>query len=159
MGKSEKGVVRKQRSYNVEFKELAVRRMLRGENIVKLSGELDVRRSVLYRWRDTYRAEGRAGLERRQGRPRPGQEVVSLESLDPAGERIAELERLVGQQAAELDFFERAFNALKPAMPNKVARNASDSTASSTKFALKADSASSVPVHSEKSAGPDITGN
>ncbi len=103
-------VARKQRSYEVEFKELAVSRMLRGENVVKLSGELDVRRSVLYRWRDTYRAEGRSGLERRQGRPRPGQEVVQLDS-DPSADRIAELERLVGQQAAELDFFERAFNA------------------------------------------------
>ncbi len=151
-------VARKQRSYEVEFKELAVSRMLRGENVVKLSGELDVRRSVLYRWRDTYRAEGRSGLERRQGRPRPGQEVVQLDN-DPSADRIAELERLVGQQAAELDFFERAFNALKPAMPNQVARNASGSTASSTKFALKADSASSAPVHSEKSAEPDITGN
>ena len=70
-------VARKQRSYEVEFKELAVSRMLRGENVVKLSGELDVRRSVLYRWRDTYRAEGRSGLERRQGRPRPGQELCN----------------------------------------------------------------------------------
>ena len=159
MGKSEKGVARKQRSYNVEFKEVAVSRILRGENVVKLSGELDVRRSVLYRWRDTYRAEGRVGLERRQGRPRAGQEAVSLESLDPAGERIAELELLVGQQAAELDFFERAFNALKPAMPNRDARTASGSIRSSTKSVLKADSASSAPAQWENSVGQGITGN
>ncbi len=158
MGERKGRAARKQRSYEVEFKEVAVSRMLRGENIVKLSGELGVRRSVLYRWRDTYRAEGRAGLERRQGRPRPGQEVVKSDR-DPAAERIAELERLVGIQAAELDFFERACNALKPAMPSKVARNASDSTRLSTKPASKADSASSEAANSPQSVERDITGN
>ncbi len=74
---------RKQRSYEARFKEAAVRRMLDGESIMRLSRELDVARAVLYRWRDTYRAEGLAGLERRRGRPRPGQQVVSLKSRDP----------------------------------------------------------------------------
>jgi transposase-like protein len=158
MGEKKDSVARKQRSYEVEFKEAAVGRMLRGENVVRLSAELGVRRSVLYRWRDTYRAEGRAGLERRQGRPRPGQEIVKLDR-DPSADRIAELERLVGKQAAELDFFGRAFNALKPAIPNSDARNASGSTVSSTKSALKADSVSSEPANSPRSAGPDITVN
>ena len=43
---------------------------------MRLSRELDLARAVLYRWRDTYWAEGLAGLERRGGRPRPGQQVV-----------------------------------------------------------------------------------
>ena len=68
---------------------------------MRLSRELDLARAVLYRWRDTYWAGGLAGLERRGGRPRPGQQVVSLQSPDPAAERIAELERLAGKQAAE----------------------------------------------------------
>jgi len=51
---------------------------------MRLSRELDLARAVLYRWRDTYWAEGLAGLERRGGRPRPGQQVVSLKSGDPA---------------------------------------------------------------------------
>ena len=92
---------RKQRSYEARFKEAAVRRMLDGESIMRLSRELDLARAVLYRWRDTYWAGGLAGLERRGGRPRPGQQVVSLQSPDPAAERIAELERLAGKQAAE----------------------------------------------------------
>ena len=48
---------RKQRSYEARFKEAAVRRMLSRESIMRLSRELDVARAVLYRWRDTYRAE------------------------------------------------------------------------------------------------------
>ena len=53
---------------------------------------------------------------------------MSLKSQDPAAERIADLERLVGRQAAELDFFERAFDALKLAKPNSAAGSASGST-------------------------------
>ncbi len=66
---------RKQRLFEARFKEEAVRRMLSGESIMRLSREFDVARAVLYRWRDTYRAEGLTGLERRRGRPRPGQQV------------------------------------------------------------------------------------
>ena len=141
---------RKQRLFEARFKEEAVRRMLNGESIMRLSRELDVARAVLYRWRDTYRAEGLAGLERRRGRPRPGQQVVSLKSRDPAAERIAELERLVGKQAAELDFFERAFGALQLARPSSNARTASSSTRLSTKSAPKADSASNKPASSRE---------
>lgn len=119
---------RKQRLFDARFKEAAVQRMLNGESIMRLSRELDVARPVLYRWRDTYRAEGLSGLARRRGRPEPGQEAVRLTSPDPAAERIADLERLVGRQAAELDFFERAFDALKPVKPNSAARSESDST-------------------------------
>ena len=46
---------RKQRMYEARFKEAAVRRMLNGESIMRLSREFDVARAVLYRWRDTYR--------------------------------------------------------------------------------------------------------
>ena len=119
---------RKQRVYEARFKEAAVRRMLNGESIMRLSREFDVARAVLYRWRDTYRAEGLAGLARRRGRPGAGRQAVSLKSYDPAAERIADLERLVGRQAAELDFFERAFDALELAKPNSAAGSESGST-------------------------------
>ena len=99
--------------------------MLNGESIMRLSREFDVARAVLYRWRDTCRAEGLTGLARRGGRPELGQEAVRLTSQDPAAERIADLERLIGRQAAELDLFERAFDALKLAKPNSAARSES----------------------------------
>lgn len=60
--------------------------MLRGENVVALSQGLGVARAVPARSRG------------------PGQEVVRLEPADRAAARIAELVRLVGQQAVELDF-------------------------------------------------------
>lgn len=159
MEAGKRGAGRKQRSYDPEYKEAAVGRMLRGENVVALSRELKVARAVLYRWRDVYRAEGRAGLARSRGRPGPDQEVVRLEPADRAAARIAELERMVGQQAVELDFFERAFRAVNLATPGNDAPAASASTPSSTRCAPKADSASSEPVRSPESREQDSTGS
>jgi transposase-like protein len=50
-----------ERVHTGEFKLAAVQRILAGANVCGLSRELGVRRSVLYRWRDTYRREGAAG--------------------------------------------------------------------------------------------------
>lgn len=146
MNMNTKKAARKPRSYAVEFKETAVRRMLRGDNVVALSRELDVRRAVLYRWRDVYRAEGLAGLGRPRGRPRPGREAPRAAPLDPAAERIRELEALLGRQAVELDFFERAFRAANLATEGNDAPAASGSIELSTRSAPKADSASSEPA-------------
>ncbi len=60
-----------QRVFSWEFKESVARRMLNGESVSALHHELQIKRSVLYRWRDAYRKEGVAGLQRVGGRP-PG---------------------------------------------------------------------------------------
>ncbi len=140
------GKARKARKYPVEFKEAAARRLLSGESGTALSRELDVKRSVLYRWRDAYRAEGLGGLSRGRGRPGPGRRPPPKIPLDPRDERIADLERLLGKQAAELDFFERAFRALNLATPVPDAPIASTSTRSSSRSAPKARSASNKPA-------------
>jgi transposase-like protein len=126
----------------MEFKEAAARRLLAGESGTALSLELGVRRSVLYRWRDAYRAEGVRGLSRPRGRPAPGHGRPPKMPRDRRDERIAELERLLGKQAAELDFFEQAFRALNLATPGNDAPGASGSTTSSSGSAPKARSAS-----------------
>ena len=129
---------RKPREFTVEFKEAAARRLLVGEKGTALSRELEVKRSVLYRWRDAYRSEGVSGLSRRRGRPKPGHSPPPNRPRDPRDERIAELERLLGKQAAELDFFEQAFRALPLATPGLDAPGASGSTPSSSRSARKA---------------------
>jgi transposase-like protein len=58
---------KKGKSYSTDFKQEAVRRMAQAETIIGLDKELGVRRKLLYKWRDQFRAEGRAGLERRRG--------------------------------------------------------------------------------------------
>jgi transposase len=105
--------------FSQEFRVQVVERIMQGESVTKLERELGVKRSLLYRWRDAYRKKGAAGLDRKAGRP-PGvsnptpQAVVSVE--ESLREQVAALERKVGQQALQLDFFQRAFKRVKESM-------------------------------------------
>ena len=140
----------KARTFPLAFKEAAARRLLSGASGTTLSRELGVRRSVLYRWRDALRAEGVAGLSRQRGRPAPGHGPPPNIPLDSRDRRIAELERLLGKQTAELDFFARALRALNLATPGPDAPTASRSTRSSSRSAPKAPSVSNTPAGSEE---------
>ena len=56
------------RIFSRGFKLEVVRRMEAGENVSALSREVEVKREVLYRWRDAFRVGGEAAL-RLRGRP------------------------------------------------------------------------------------------
>lgn len=109
-----------QPEYGAELKLVAVRRVLAGESVRAVAQELGIRRKRLYIWKDRYAELGEAGLvHRRGGRPR---KVVSEDrnaamsrrgELLAARKRIAELERKVGQQELELDFFGEALRRIK----------------------------------------------
>jgi transposase len=111
------------RVFSRKFKLSAVNRMLRGENVSELARELQVRRKDLYLWRDHFRAGGPEAL-RGIGRPRKVAVPASIAAkttpaaaseLDAARKRIAELERKIGQQQVDLDFFRQALRQLKGA--------------------------------------------
>lgn len=107
--------MRSPRVFSTEFKERAVLRLRAGEGYSALAAELGVRRKLLYDWARSYARDGVAGLNRKRG-PKPKSEAHRAPSerksegdaLTQARQRIAELERLVGQQQADLDFFRRA---------------------------------------------------
>lgn len=118
---------RSTRVFSREFKLTVVRRMLAGENVSTLARELKVLRKDLYVWRDRFRLGGPEAL-RGRGRPkaepaRPaeggmeakGTAVRSETELDAAHKRIAELERKIGRQQVELDFFRQALQQVKAA--------------------------------------------
>jgi transposase len=113
-------VPRKYRVCSTEFKKGAVQRMLKGESVSALHRSLDVTRSMLYRWRATYRQEGMAGLSRPQGRPSRSATAgpASASAEDAAAGRIAELERKIGQQEMDLAFFRRAFKPVRESRRN-----------------------------------------
>jgi transposase-like protein len=109
------------RVFSREFKIGIVCRILAGENVSALARELRMTRKDLYAWRDRFQAGGPEAL-RGRGRPRKA-EAASLAAsgpsakavpdtpaaeLEAARQRIAELERKVGQQQLDLDFFQRA---------------------------------------------------
>src|SRR4051812_21012211 len=111
------------RVFSRELKLSAVRRMLAGENVSALAREVGVLRKDLYVWRARFLAGGPAAL-RSKGRPRKS-EAEAAAAVEPgddeasvgvgaehdralARRRIAALERKIGQQQVELDFFRQA---------------------------------------------------
>ena len=138
------------RRFSREFKLAALARMEAGENVSALARELGVRRKYLYQWRDRFRAGGPMAL-RTRGRPTKA-EVLAMRSgeaallpasapvmpasvppdeLTQARRRIAELERKVGQQQVELDFFRAALRQVGEARQRSGAPGGTGSTRSS----------------------------
>ncbi len=140
----------KPRRFGRDFKLSALSRMAAGENVSALSRELNVRRKLLYEWRDAFRAGGEDAL-RSPGRPPRGSPVPGAESggasglagspegppggppgeLAAARQRIAALERKVGQQALEADFLDEALQLLEISRRPRVRTGARASSASS----------------------------
>ena len=137
------------RLFSRDYKLAALRRMLAGENVSALARELGVRRKYLYQWRERFRAGGPLAL-RSRGRPTKA-EVLAMQAgetapdipeasmpqaappdaLTTARRRIAELERKVGQQQVELDFFQRALRQVRDVRQRSGAPGGTASTRSS----------------------------
>jgi transposase-like protein len=110
------------RKHSPEFKLAIVERMLAGENVQALAKQHKLPRSGMYRWRDAYRLEGLAGLQRGKGRlasgsaPPPAKRAAAGRASaeeQRLRQRVAELERKIGQQAVEIDFFKGVFKRLE----------------------------------------------
>src|SRR5260370_41223685 len=80
------------RQFTKEFKLAAVRRLEQGVSIAEASRALEVNPNVLHRWR-------------REFRHGPGNAFPGSGKERWSEGRIAELERKIGQQALEIDFF------------------------------------------------------
>lgn len=106
------------RVFSREFKLEAVRRMQAGESPSALSRELDVRRKLLYEWKQRVEEGGAENL-RSRGRPTRTQGPVRQPPAASEQRRIAELERLVGKQQALIDFFERALHRIEESSDGK----------------------------------------
>jgi len=123
-----------ERRFSREYKLAVLARMAAGENVSALSRELGIARKCLYQWRDRFRLGGAVAL-RSRGRPtraevlamRTGADAAPLtgaktkakpppeppDALARARRQIAELERKVGQQAFDLDFFQQALRRIE----------------------------------------------
>ncbi len=98
------------RSYTPEFKRSVCERMETATKVQELARELGLRRATLYLWRSRYLSQGAAARRGRGQRPRAAVAAAAAAAArepDPR-ERIAALERKIGQQALELDFFRAA---------------------------------------------------
>ena len=101
-----------------EFKLTAVSRMDEPVSVSALAEELGVRQERLHEWRRKHRSGGADAL-RPTGRPSKGSlsfEAASAPSSSDAtgaGKRIEELERKIGQQQLDLDFFRAALRHVR----------------------------------------------
>jgi transposase len=127
------------RVFSTEFKEAVVLRLEAGERLAAVADELKIKRKLLYEWRAAYRAMGVVGLNRKRG-PKKGSLAAfavsdaapatpaTLSDMAKAKARIAELERKIGKQQMDIDFFREALRLID-ALEAKT--NATSSTGSS----------------------------
>jgi transposase len=122
-GKSRKG--QKKTRWTRAFKLRVMSLMDAAEDVTALAAELGVNRELIYRWRRKYLAHGPDALQQ-IGRPlfvsavRDEAVGASWPPDDPsaaAQRRIAELERKVGQQQLDLDFFRAALRQVRGPRP------------------------------------------
>jgi transposase len=135
------------RVFSRELKEAAVGRILAGEKVKVLAVELGVWPKLLYDWWARYEQGGAEALVPpgrplagpgpargpRRGRARRAARAGAPRPDAPEGARIAELERKVGQQALELDFFVRALRHIEGSRPPKAGHGVTASSRSSTR--------------------------
>jgi transposase len=108
------------RALNVsaEKKRTAVSRVVAGEAVLAVAQSLGVDRRRVYEWQERVQAGGLEAL-RGPGRPRKGGldgpplKSAILNEGAAARRRIAELERKIGEQQADLDFFRQALRHVK----------------------------------------------
>jgi transposase len=102
--------------YPTAFKLKAIKRVERGEGVLPVARDLGVTRKALHDWVRAYKAFGPEGLNRKRG-PKPGPRRLKQVFDDMPGkasqQRIAELERVIGRQQMDLDFFRQALRALE----------------------------------------------
>lgn len=121
--------MKESRTLSTPEKQSLVRRLEAGERVAALAIEAGVLRKSLYQWRAAYRAFGAAGLNRKRGPKSGGRasggptatasgppdarppDTGPPNELAKAQARIAELERLVGRQQADMDFFRKALRS------------------------------------------------
>ncbi len=112
------GIKTERRTFSREFKLGVIERLEAGESGSALALELGVKRTIIYRWWQG----GAEALRSVRGRP-PKAEALEMaqargvaakaNDLIEARRQIAELQRKVGQQQLDLDFFKQALRHIE----------------------------------------------
>ena len=128
--------IRKNRQFPTAYKLKAIKRAEGGEGVLPVARKLGISRKLLHDWIKAWKAQGPEGLNRKPG-PKPGARKLKApatyddkrSALAQAKARIVELERLVGRQQMDIDFFRKALRALgRPAAQGKPASASSKSS-------------------------------
>jgi len=149
--------IQTRRLYSPEYKLRAVQRIEAGERLSEVAAELGIHRKLIYTWQAAYQASGMAGLNRKRGRrlgwsreagsspglascaaasvpdaasssARPGDEWLRQRELAELKARNAELERMIGRQQVDLDFFREALRLMDATPPSGIATKSTRSS-------------------------------
>jgi transposase-like protein len=102
----------KQKTYSWEFKLQMVHLLAKGtHNMSQISRDYHVTRSLLYAWMRLYQERGEAAFVPDRATASPPE----IERPHHAGEQVAYLEWLCGQQALELELLRSEVDGLKKA--------------------------------------------
>lgn len=99
------------RKYSPEFRARALELLKSCSNVSELARELGIRRKWLYKWRN--QAQAKAGRTDAGAKSRAPAEAVREPGNGALRQRLADLERLVGRQTAEIDFFRNALRRVE----------------------------------------------
>lgn len=109
------------RKFTKEFKLAAIERLRAGEQVGAVARSLEVNRQELYRWQRDLDKHGEGAF------PGVGRKRVEAD-------RMAELERKIGQQTLEIDFLRRALQRVEE---QRRLRAASSGAVSPSKLSAK----------------------
>jgi transposase-like protein len=114
-------VAKNVKRYSMRFRQRVVERMQLEKNIVQLSRELGLDRSMMYIWK-------RKLEKRAYGNVRSGEVNLRDRQVKELKAKIAGLEGVIGRQALELDFFEGALRRIRETEPQNGAGGETAST-------------------------------
>jgi transposase len=131
-------MMKKHRYLSEPEKRAAVGRVAGGESVSVVARSVGVHRNRLYEWYRKYQ-EGGAEAVRRVGRPRKTEALSARarswqdepDEAKAARRQIAELQRKVGEQQVDLDFFRKALRHVEETRRAQAAAGGAASTKSS----------------------------
>jgi len=112
--------MKSRRKFTKEFKQTAVSRLNSGQSAAEVARALEVHPSDLHRWRRELRQHGERAFS-------------GVGNQRAAENRVAELERKIGQQAMEIDFLKRALQHVEEQRLLRALNNGAPSTSRSKK--------------------------
>jgi transposase len=110
----------KGRVFTAEFKLTIVRQVLAGEKtVIQLCREHNLSDSLIHNWKKLYREKGEAAFATSTARTATS-ETPETQELRELRNRIAELERFIGQQSVELSILKKVSELLSQPSSNGV---------------------------------------